>query len=112
MWGIYLDIKAFEDGLFQAVVQYKIDNGKALVMLPKSNYELDMKRIRELSAPPRFIYGEQVSPCNHPDMIGVIVGIHWHFKRNCCFYTISINEKTRSKRYFDDDLISAVCISV
>ena len=62
MWGIYLDIKAFEDGLFQAVVQYKIDNGKALVMLPKPNYELDMNSIRELPAPPRFIYGEQVSP--------------------------------------------------
>lgn len=97
MWGIYLDSKAFEDGLFQAVVQYKIDNGKALVMLPKANYELDIKRIRELSAPPQFIYGEKVSPCNRPDMIGVIVGINWHFKRNRCFYTISINEKMRSK---------------
>ena len=59
MWGIYLDIKAFEDGLFQAVVQYKIDNGKALVMLPKPNYELDMKRIRELPAPPRLFMGNK-----------------------------------------------------
>ena len=38
MWGIYLDSRAFKDGLFQAVVQYKIDNGKALAMLPKANY--------------------------------------------------------------------------
>lgn len=108
MWGLYLDSKAFEDGLFHAVVQYKIDNSKALVILPRANYELDIKEIMELPAPPRFVYGERVSPCNHPDMIGVIVGIHWHFKRNCYFYTISVNEKTRSKRYFDDDLISAV----
>ena len=70
MWGLYLDSKAFEDGLFHAVVQYKIDNSKALVMSPKANYELDIKRIRELPALPRFVYGEQVSPCSHPDMTG------------------------------------------
>ncbi len=44
MWGICLDGKAWEDGLFQAVVQYKIDNSKALVMSPKANYELDIKK--------------------------------------------------------------------
>lgn len=108
MWGICFDSKALEDGLFQSVVQYKIDNSKALVMSPKANYELDIKRIRELPAHPRFVYGEQVSPCNHPDMTGVIIGIRWHFKRNCCFYTISINGKMKSKRYFDDDLISTI----
>lgn len=108
MWGICLDTKTSEDGLFQAVVQYRTDNSKAFVILPVANYELDIKRIRELPAPPRFVYGEQVSLRSHLDMTGVIVGIHWHFKRNCCFYTISINERTRSKRYFDDDLISAV----
>ena len=43
MWGLYLDSKAFEDGLFHAVVQYKIDNSKALVISPKANYELDIK---------------------------------------------------------------------
>lgn len=108
MWGICLDSEAFEGGLFQAVVQYKIDNHKALVILPKAGYELDIKGIRELPAPPRFIYGQQVSPFNHPDMTGVIIGIRWHFKRNCCFYTISVNEKKKSKRYFDDDLISVI----
>ncbi len=108
MWGICLDSKALEDGLFQAVVQYKIDNGKALVISPKANYELDIKRIRKLPAPPRFVYGEQVQPRSHLDMTGVIIGIRWHFKRNCCFYTIRINGKTRSKRYFDDDLISTI----
>lgn len=108
MWGICLDIKAWEDGLFQAVVQYKTGNSKAIVILPKANYELDIKQIRELPLPPRFVYGEQVSPCSHPNMTGVIVGIRWHYKRNCYFYIININGRTRSKRYFDDDLISAV----
>ncbi len=45
MWGIWLDSKALEVGLFQAVVQYKIDNGKALVISPKANYGLYIKRI-------------------------------------------------------------------
>lgn len=108
MWGICLDTKTLEDGLFQAVVQYKIDNSKAVIILPKANYELDINGIRELLTPPRFVYGEQVSPCNHPDIIGVVVEIHWHFKRNCCIYRISVNKKMKSKRYFDDDLISVV----
>ncbi len=60
MWGIWLDSKALEVGLFQAVVQYKIDNSKALVISPKANYGLEIKRIRELSAPPRFVYAETV----------------------------------------------------
>ncbi len=36
MWGICLDSKALEEGLFQTVVQYKIDNSKAIVILPKA----------------------------------------------------------------------------
>lgn len=44
MWGICLGSKALEDGLFQAVVQYKIDNSKALVISPKANYELESGR--------------------------------------------------------------------
>lgn len=62
--------------------------------------------IKELSTPPRYTYGEQVSPLNHPDMVGVIVKIGWHFKQNCYFYLIKINEKIKSRRYFEDDLIS------
>ena len=132
MWGICLDGKAWEDGLFQAVVQYKIDNRKALVMSPKANYELDIKKCLQhfmknlrfflnlrpsdeglsymdscVKCSSRFVYGEQISLCNHPDLTGVIIGIRWHFNRNCCFYTISINGKTKSKRYFDD-LISTI----
>ena len=45
MWGICLDSKVPEDGRFQAAVQYKIDNSKALVISPKADYELDIKRM-------------------------------------------------------------------
>ncbi len=80
--GICLDSKAWENGLYQAVVQYKIDNRKALIISPKASYELDIREIQELPASPRFVYGEQVSPCNHPDMTGVIIGIRWHYISN------------------------------
>ena len=36
MRGICLDSKSLENGLFQAVVQYKIDNSKAFVISPKA----------------------------------------------------------------------------
>lgn len=105
MWGICLDSKAIQEGLFQQVIQYKIDeNGEVIITLPSTGYRPEIKRIRKLSVPPKYIYGEQVSPCNHPDMIGVICSIRWHFKLNRYFYLIRVNGKAVSKRYFDDDL--------
>ena len=110
MWGVCLDSKSLENGLFQTVVQYKIDpmDNNAVVILPKADYKLDIKGIRELPVHPQYTYGEKVSPYNHPDMIGVIVAINWHFKLNRYFYTIEVNEQPKSKRYFEDDLISAL----
>lgn len=111
MWGICFDGKALEEGiysLYQGVVEYKIENNKAVMIRPKADREMDIKDIKELSEPPRFVYGERVSPCNHPDMIGVVVAIKWHFKYDRCFYFISVNGKMKSRRYFDDELISAV----
>lgn len=92
-------------GLFQRVIQYKTDgNSKAVITLPKTAYKADVRNIRELPVPPKHTYGERVSLCNHPDMIGKIVAVHWHFKRNCCFYIIKVAGKVKSKRYYDDDL--------
>ena len=105
MWGICLDSEVIQDGLFQKVIQYETDeNGKVVITLPKTACSPDIKHIRELPEPPKHIYGEQVSPSNHPDMIGVVCGIGWHFKRNCCFYAIKVDGKIKSKRYYDDDL--------
>lgn len=105
MWGICLDSEAIQEGLFQKVIQYSVnENGEVVITLPETAFKPDIKQIRELSAPPKFIYKEQVSPCNHPDITGIICDIHWHFKLNCCFYKISINGKVKSKRYYDDDL--------
>lgn len=105
MWGICLDISTWQDGLYQAVIQYEMSgDNQAVIISPRANCKVDLKKTRELSAPPKYIYGQQVVPCNHPDIIGVIVKIHWHFKRECCFYIIQVGKKIKSKRYFDDDL--------
>lgn len=105
MWGICLDSKAMQEGLFQTVIQYKMEeNGEVVITLPETAYKPDIKYIRELPVRPQYIYGEQVSPCNHPDISGIIYGVYWHFKLNCCFYKIKVNGKVKSKRYYDNDL--------
>lgn len=113
MWGIYLDSKAIQEGLFQTVSQYRIkENGEAEIILPETVYKPDMKYIRELPIPPQYVYGERVSPCNHPDIIGTICDIRWHFKYNRCIYQIKVNGRVKSKRYYDDDLNPARWLSV
>lgn len=105
MWGVCLDSNAIQDGLFQTVIQYKRkENGEVVIISPKTTYKLDIKHVKELSAPPQYIYGECVSPCNHPDMIGIVCDIAWHFKLNCYFYIIKVNGRPKSKRYYDGDL--------
>ena len=80
------------------------ENGEVVIISPKTTYKLDIKHVKELSAPPQYIYGECVSPCNHPDMIGIVCDIAWHFKLNCYFYIIKVNGRPKSKRYYDGDL--------
>ena len=105
MWGICLDIGAFSEGLFQTVVQYTAaENGKAVITLPETAYKPEIKDILELPVSPKYIYGELVTPRNHPEMTGIICGIRWHFKQERCFYAIQVNGRIKSKRYFDEDL--------
>lgn len=104
-WGVCLDYDTYNIGLFQKVVQYQEDreNNKAVITLPIS-YQVSKENIMELSECPKYIYGEKVSPCNHPDIEGIILEIQWHFKLKCCIYKIQINGKRKSKWYFDKDL--------
>lgn len=108
MWGLCFDPKAIQEGWFHTVIQYKVeDNSEVTVILPETLYKPDIKYIKELPTP-QYIYGEQVSPCNHPDIAGIICGIFWHFKLNRYFYKIKVNGKEKSKRYYDDDLNPAI----
>lgn len=108
MWGICLDSSACQNGLFQGVIQYEISsNNEVRIISPRTSCRVDFKKIRELPIPPKYVYGQRVIPRNHPDIIGVIMEIRWHFKRECCFYIIQVGKRIKSKRYFDDDLIPA-----
>lgn len=108
MWGICLDISTWQDGLSQAVIQYEMSgDNQAVIISPRTNCKVDLNKIRKLQTTPKYAYGQRVIPRNHPDIIGVIMEIRWHFKRECCFYIIQVGKRIKSKRYFDDDLIPA-----
>lgn len=104
MWGVCLDINAPD--LFQTVVNYDVDeeSGKAVLISPKSDYALALENIKPLSAPPEFNYGERVSPAAHPEIMGRISRIFWHFEQGRYYYKIEINGKLQSKRYFAEEL--------
>lgn len=105
MWGICIAVDVLNGALSQSVVEYIIKDNKAIVVSPVDNVVLDTSKIREISGTPQFIYGELVSPVNHPDMKGTINIIKWHGNLKCCYYKIQINGKVKSKRYFAEDLV-------
>lgn len=106
-WGVCLDIETYSIGLYQKVVQYKVDdvNKEAWIMLPK-NFKLGKEKIKELSLSPLYTYEEKVSHYNHMEVEGVVVNIYWHSNLECFYYHIKIGEKIKSKRYFERDLVS------
>lgn len=109
MWGVCLDDNLAVEGLFQAVVEYKMDStGDMVIMnLPKPGYKIEMKKIKELLHAPQFTYGEKVLICEYPEMVGNVVRIKWHFKREKYFYLICVADKIKSKRYFESDLMKS-----
>lgn len=108
MWGICLDSLIDGGNLFQKVVEYQLDsdNHTAHILQPVKDKRVSINDIKTISEPPPFVYGDVVSPVNHPDMIGKIQTIIWHFKDKDYNYYISVNGKKKSKRYYAEDLIS------
>lgn len=79
-----------------------------MIILPKTVFKPDIKYIKELLISPRYIYGEQLSLCNHPDIAAIIYAVGWHIRLNCYFCKIKVNGRVKSKRYYDNDLNPAV----
>ncbi|MDE6731710.1 MAG: hypothetical protein K2J77_02385 [Oscillospiraceae bacterium] len=103
MWGVCLDINAPE--LFQTVVQYiEKDEKTAVLISPENDYALALESIKQLSAPPEFVYGARVSPLIRPEIEGSIARIFWHFDKKRYYYKIEINGEFKSKRYFAEEL--------
>lgn len=109
MWGVCIDIKQYEAGIYQQVVLYEMrKDGSVLILMPERAAGVICSKGEEeilaLPAPPKYIYGQRVFPVNHPERQGIISKIGWHFKRTCCFYAIAVEGKMQKKRYFDSDL--------
>jgi len=92
--------------MIQSIVTYEmIDSQIASVMYKGKSYHVEQKYIRPIN-PPKFVKGDKVSPANHPDWIGEVVGMGYHFKNKEMMYLLTINGKMKSKRYFAADLIA------
>lgn len=112
MWGVCFllnecDGQLVPSELFQAVVQYEIseDQTAAVITYPMQGVRIATDMIMPLKSPPRFVVGDLVSPANHPEKVGVIREVGWHFNKNAYIYFISIDGKKKHKRYYSDDLI-------
>ena len=107
MWGICLDWDLQNKDLLQLVVQYEIDSssGNAMIYSPVTGIQCNADKIREFSQAPEYVYGEEVSPQNHPDMGGTIALIRWHFDRKKYYYVLRVAGKIKSKRCFGEELL-------
>lgn len=104
MWGVCLDADLITDGLFQTVVQYEPTADSLRLLAPDAGRLLTLAKVRPLAAPPRFYWGQKVTPRAHPERISTIRTICWHFKRQAYFYRL----QESSRRYFEDELDSPV----
>lgn len=107
MWGICLNAVICDGKLFQRIVEYKVnsDNKSITIEQPCKNISIPINEIRVLDNKPPFVYGELVSPINHPELTGQIESIVWHFKNNDFNFYITIDGKRNRKRYYANDLI-------
>jgi hypothetical protein len=54
---------------------------------------------------PKYVSGDKVKLMNKPDDIAVIQYHMWHYDRNEPMYFISLNDKKKTKRYWESDFI-------
>lgn len=106
MWGICLDVLIHNGKLYQRAIEYEklLDQSKAHIVQPVSDITISIDAIKPIDQPPVFVYEELVSPVGHPDVIGRVTDIIWHFKNMDYNYYISVNGRKKSKRYYSQDL--------
>ena len=108
MWGICLENLISDDiYLHQRAVEYQLDtdNHTANILQPVQDLKISSDRIMMRDKPPTFEYGDLVSPVDHPDMLGTVREIVWHFKNMDYNYYITVNGRKQSTRYYTDDLM-------
>ena len=91
--------------IFQRVVSYELASSEIVTVSYNGNkYEMTVDCMRKIDSP-KYVYGDCVSPTNHPEMMGIVYEMIYHFDRKEPMYFIRIDGKKKSKRYFADDLI-------
>ena len=107
MWGICLDVMACGGKLYQRAIAYEktSDICTVHILQPICDIEISIDKIMSVDKPPVFVYGEEVSPVGHPETVGRIMDIIWHFKNHDYNYYITISGRKKSKRYYSDDLL-------
>jgi len=107
VWGICLDSTVCGGSLFYAVIEYERsdDGGTVDIIQPVKGVQVSAIDVKQMDHPPRFVYGEAVSPVNHPELTGVIRVIGWHFKNQDYMYLLTVDGRKKSKRYYSCDLL-------
>ena len=91
--------------IFQRVISYELTSSETAIVSHKGNkYEISVDSMRRIDSP-KYVYGDSVSPANHPELVGVVCEMIYHFNRNEPQYFIKVDGKKKSKRYFADELI-------
>ena len=92
--------------MLQSLVTYEmVDAENIIVKHYNKTYPMKLEQIKPI-ATPRFVWGDKVSPANHPEWVGEVASMGYHFKNKEMMYYLSINGKMKSKRYFAADLIA------
>ena len=101
-----MDPELQKNGLFQRIIEYRLENDKSAVIIqPTADIRIDIGKIIKIETPPKYKYGDIVLPLNHIDRKGQIRDIIWHFKNKTFNYYIEADNKKIGKRYYEEELI-------
>ena len=91
--------------MLQSLVTYEmIDDENIIVRHYDKSYHMKLEQIKPIDTP-KYVWGDKASPANHPELLGEVISMGYHFKNKDMMYYLSINGKMKSKRYFAADLI-------
>lgn len=105
MWGISYSMSSENRVLLHRIVEFEHDpNGNGVnILQPIKGIKMRADEIIMFDKLPVFLYGDLVSPVEHPDMIGKISEIIWD--GDVYWYFISINGRKKENWYYSNELI-------
>jgi hypothetical protein len=77
-------------------------DGYLVLQYQDKKYRIKPEKYQVLPEP-KFTFNEQVIDPNHPDKVGIIRHIGWHFKYKKHLFAIELDGKPKSRQYFAED---------